>query len=267
MFSTIQISRSLLASFYTVRILSIHTDLNGTGYDTARPRYSSVGGGYYGGSNRDSYAENGNGTYSSPQASSGRYRYNNRQASDPTLNRYGNPTAGIYPAPGYQQSRDTVNTGVTGGSGGSGSGSDPWVSGTDPTSSENSSIDKVNPAPRQEYDGQYGYQNYGANPTFRNPIMEEGGYGQQFYNENMGGNNGYFSQNPADLPPVPPPKMDVAPLPRKPMRLDSAPAAPTVGSGVLGSAGSHKLQRQSTLRKQESTKRKSWLARRFSKHE
>ena len=154
-----------------------------------------------------------------------------------------------------------MNTGVTGGSGGSGS--DPWVSNTDP-SSENSSIDKINPAPKQDYDNQYGYQNYGANPTFRKPIMEESGYGQRGYEGGAVGGavggDGYFSQNPTDLPPVPPPKTEIA---RRPIRLDSAPA--TVGNGsVFGSTSGNKLQRP-MLQKQESTKRKSWFSRRFSK--
>lgn len=236
-----------------------------------RPRYSTVGAGYYAGSNRDSYVENGNGNGNgnyppAQQPVPGRYR-NSRLGSDPTLNRYSNPAAGIYPAPGYQQSRDTVITGMTGGSGGSGS--EPWVSGTDPTSSENSSVDKINPVPKQEYDGQYGYQNYGANPTFRNPIMEEGGYGARGYNGNgmNGANNGFLSQNATDYPPAPPPKMDSGPPVRVPIRLDSAPAIPNGNGGVLSSSSGNKLQRNNTLKKQESTKRKSWFARRFSKQE
>jgi len=90
--------------------------------------------------------------------------------------------------------------------------------------------------------------------------MEEGGYGPRGYEGGAVGGDGYYSQNPVDLPPAPPPKPETA---RKPIRLNSTPA--TTGSGgILGSSSGNKLQRP-MLQKQESTKRKSWLARRFSK--
>lgn len=189
-----------------------------------------------------------------------------RPPPDPTLNRYGNSGAGIYPAPGYQQSRDTVNTGVTGGSGGSGS--EAWVSGTDPTSgSENSSIDKTNPASRPEYEGQYGYQNYGVNPTFRNPIMEEGGHAPRSYNQTgLGGNYGYFLQNQTDSPPPAlPPKMEATVPVRKPIALDAKAGIPNGNAQTQDSSSGNKLRRPS-IHKQESVKRKSWFARRFSKN-
>ena len=178
-----------------------------------------------------------------------------RQHTDPMQNRYGNPGTGIYPAPGHQQSRDTVNTGVTGGSGGSGS--EAGVSGTDPTSSsENGSMDKNNPVSRPEHEGQYGHQSYGVNPTFRNPIMEEGGSTSR--------NNGYFSQTYADSPPpAPPPKTQVAAPVQMP--ITSGEQAGNFNGNTQRPSGSSKLQRPS-IHKADSTKRKSWLARRFSRN-
>jgi hypothetical protein len=177
-----------------------------------------------------------------------------RQHPDPTQNRYANPGTGIYPATGHQQSRDTVNTGITGGSGGSGS--EACVSGTDPTSSsENCSIDKNNPASRPEHEGQYGHQSYGVNPTFRNPIMEEGGSTSR--------SNGYFSQNHTDSPPpAPPPKTEAAAPVQKPI-TSSGKAG--IANGTQHPSGNSKLQRPS-IQKVDSTKRKSWLARRFSRN-
>ncbi len=227
------------------------------GYDQARPRHSGIGGGYYGGPNRDSYVENG--SYSSPAAVPGRYRHNVRQHPDPTQNRFANSGTGIYPAPGHQQSRDTVNTGITGGSGGSGS--EACISGTDPTSgSENDSIDKSNPALRPEYEGQHGYQNYGVHPAFRNPIMEEGGSTSHGYSQGgSGGGNGYYSQNYSDSPPpAPPPKTEARVPVRKPIVLNGKADVPD--SNPQRPSGSSKLH------KVESTKRKSWLARRFSRN-
>jgi len=186
-----------------------------------------------------------------------------RQHPDPMQNRYANSGTGIYPAPGYQQSRDTVNTGITGGSGGSGS--EVCVSGTDPTgSSENGSIDKSNPVSRPEYEGQHGYQIYGVNPTFRKPIMEEGGSTSRSYNQNgLEGSYGHFSQNHADSPPAPPPKTEAAAPVQKPITLGGKAGIPN-GNTQRPSDGS-KLQRPS-IHKLDSTKRKSWLARRFSKN-
>merc|ERR1712151_1382391 len=81
-----------------------------------------MSGGYYGGQ-RDSYMNG-------PP----RMRYGNRMMSDGNMyNGQGRP----YPHHGYQQSQDTMHTGVTNGSDSTG----PWASGTDP-SSENSSIDR-----------------------------------------------------------------------------------------------------------------------------
>jgi hypothetical protein len=203
-----------------------------------------------------------NGSYSTPAPPPARYRQNVRQHPDPSQNRFPNSGTGIYPAPGYQ-SRDTVNTGITGVSGGSGS--EAYVSGTDPTSgSENSSIEKSNPASKPENEGQYGYQNYGVKPTFRNPIMEEGVSTSRNYNQStLGGNNGYFPQNHGDsLPPVPPPKQAVVPV-RKPIVLNGKAGIPN--SNSQGPSGNNKLQRPS-IHKAESTKRKSWLARRFSRN-
>ena len=84
-----------------------------------------MAGGYYGGQ-RESYM---GGPGGAP-----RMRHGSRMMSDPNmLSGQGRP----YPHHGYQQSQDTMNTGMTNGSDSTG----PWASGTDP-SSENSSIDR-----------------------------------------------------------------------------------------------------------------------------
>lgn len=201
------------------------------GYDSARPqRYSSYGSQY--GGNRDSYAGG---------QQSG-FRPQNRMPSDPQLNR--NPYAG---GPVQPHSRDTVATGS-----GSASGSEPWASGTDPTNSENSSIDRV---PRDTgYPDYSGYNNgntmSGANGPYRGgaPISEDGPYGYTSY---QGGANSYFAAQ--DQPPVPPKHQEPRPI----ISLGGTPGATPVQQ-----PGSEISRPQ--LAHQDSTKRKSWLRRRLS---
>ncbi|KAK5677686.1 hypothetical protein LTS10_009569 [Elasticomyces elasticus] len=83
-------------------------------------RHSAAGGGYYGERN-------------SHHPGQQRQRYGNRVASEGAIPNQPRP----YGQHSYQQSGDTVNTGVTNGSDSTG----PWANSTDP-SSENSSIDK-----------------------------------------------------------------------------------------------------------------------------
>lgn len=95
-----------------------------------------------------------------------------------------NSAYGTYPQHSYN---DSYDAGVTSGSDGTG----PWANSTDP-SSENSSIDRVNGAPKPA--DPYGYDIYNGPP-----IMEEyasdsdGGYGMSWGNNR----NGYPGGNPA----------------------------------------------------------------------
>ncbi|RMY20606.1 hypothetical protein D0867_03895 [Hortaea werneckii] len=189
-----------------------------SGYDSPG-RQSAMSGGYYGGQ-RDSYMNG-------PP----RMRYGNRMMSDSNMyNGQGRP----YPHHGYQQSQDTMHTGVTNGSDSTG----PWASGTDP-SSENSSIDRnmaggngngKQPAESYGYNGynngySNGYSNGYGNGYASPPIAEEQG---------AGGHGG-----PVQAPPPA----------RQPISLgNSAPG------GSLPSAA-----------RAEPEKKKGWLKKRFSK--
>jgi len=135
-----------------------------------------------------------------------------------------------YPHHGYQQSQDTMHTGVTNGSDSTG----PWASGTDP-SSENSSIDRnmaggngngKQPAESYGYNGySNGYSNGYANGYASPPIAEEQG---------AGGHGG-----PVQAPP---------------------PARQPISLGSSAPGGSL----PSTTRA-EPEKKKGWLKKRFSK--
>ncbi|RMY74379.1 hypothetical protein D0863_03253 [Hortaea werneckii] len=190
----------------------------GGGYDSPG-RQSAMSGGYYGGQ-RDSYMNG-------PP----RMRYGSRMMSDGNM--YGGQGR-PYHNNGYQQSQDTMHTGVTNGSDSTG----PWASGTDP-SSENSSIDRnmaggngngKQPAESYGYNGysngyNNGYSNGYGNGYASPPIAEEQG---------AGGHGG-----PVQAPPPA----------RQPISLGSS--AP---GGSLPSAA-----------RAEPEKKKGWLKKRFSK--
>ncbi|RMZ09496.1 hypothetical protein D0860_04218 [Hortaea werneckii] len=183
------------------------------GYDTPG-RQSAMSGGYYGGQ-RDSYMNG-------PP----RMRYGNRMMSDGNMyNGQGRP----YPHHGYQQSQDTMHTGVTNGSDSTG----PWASGTDP-SSENSSIDRNmaggNGNGKQPAES-YGYNGY------------NNGYSNGYSN---GYGNGYASPPIAEEHGGP---VQAPPPARQPISLGSS--AP---GGSLPSAA-----------RAEPEKKKGWLKKRFSK--
>ncbi|KAI4201245.1 MAG: hypothetical protein LQ350_003422 [Teloschistes chrysophthalmus] len=100
----------------------------------------------------DSYIDGYGGNLS--QSGYGR-RINQRVNSDPTL--YGSNAQGVYPAHGYHQSYDTVASG----SGNESHNTDPWGNSTDP-SSENSSIDRVQHAPKPDLAETYGFNGFGG---------------------------------------------------------------------------------------------------------
>ena len=197
------------------------------------------------------------------------------------MNRHNNGQP-VYPIPGYQRSRDTVNTGV---SNGSQSQSEPWTNHTDP-SSENSSIDRAQvgpkPPPQVEVGEQYGFSGFGAGP-FKRPIAEEVSY------ENLldtvaqapAPAAGYPTQPPAPPahgnvmvsnnpygggavgPPQPPPHGQQPTGLRTRNTLRRGKGGGDVPPPVPGKDGPPRPRLQS----QASQKRKSWLKRAFSKKE
>ncbi|KAL8714929.1 MAG: hypothetical protein Q9220_001442 [cf. Caloplaca sp. 1 TL-2023] len=198
--------------------------------------------GYYG--NRmstgrpDSYVDN----YSNvpSQAAHGR-RFGQRVHSDPAL--YGNNSQGLYPAHGYHQSYDTMASA----SGNESHNTDPWGNSTDP-SSENSSIDRVQQAPKPDPAETYGFNGFGGAPHFQGPILEEYGMNDPMYGQPQRVNSGPPPQMKNAYPPTPPPHVPPKPSPpRVPIKL---------GNSTV---------RETTIPNSGSEVRKSWLKRRFSK--
>lgn len=218
----------------------------------AQHRSQTEGGGYYGNrmsnSRPDSIIDN----YGNlpNQYGSGR-RFGPRNHSDPAL--YGhNHSQGVYPSHGHQQSYDTVASASNGSHA-----TDQWGNSTDP-SSENSSIDRVQTAPKSDLGEAYGFNGFGGAPQFQGPILEEHGhdtpgYGHPGYGQSqVAAGNGYpYQGNGAPAPPLHGPSKDAGP--RVPIKLGSSAigGSPTVGS-----------RPQSTI---DTDKRRSWLKRRFSK--
>ncbi|KAF2204178.1 hypothetical protein GQ43DRAFT_438168 [Delitschia confertaspora ATCC 74209] len=127
------------------------------GYDQNRDRYSQAGG-YYGGRQvavgRDSYADGGQNGMGPPRS-----RYNPRHQA----NGYNNGQ-GVYPTPGYHQSRDTVNTHNSNGSY------------SDPNSDENSYQERRPAVAKPDLGEQYGVGFGGAPniPEYSNPSASYG---------------------------------------------------------------------------------------------
>ncbi|MCJ1426021.1 hypothetical protein MMC29_003923 [Sticta canariensis] len=147
-------------------------------YQGYNPRQRAPGenGGYYGNrvsSRPDSYIDN----YATPpnQYNSGR-KLGQRMNSNPTL--YGHNGQTTYPSPTYPQSYDTGGSISANDS----HGTDQWGNSTDP-SSENSSIDRVQPAPKPDLGEVYGFNGFGGAPQFQGPILEEHGKGAPAYGQ------------------------------------------------------------------------------------
>lgn len=222
-----------------------------TGYQ-ARQRSPADAGGYY--ANRMSYSRPDsiidNYGIVPNQYGSGR-RFGPRNHSDPAL--YGhNSTQGVYPSHGHQQSYDTVASASNGSHA-----TDQWGNSTDP-SSENSSIDRVQTAPKPDLGEAYGFNGFGGAPQFQGPILEEHGHGAPGYghpgygqSQVAAGNGHPYQGNDA---PAPPPHLTSKEAgPKVPIKLGGSAV---VGSSTVGS------RLPPTV---DTDKRKSWLKRRFSK--
>jgi len=177
-----------------------------------------------------SYYDNLNGPSNGP--SNGYYPTRARYPRTATEPVYNNGT-GVYPTHGHQQSYETVTT-----ASGSGSSGEALGYSTDP-SSENSSIDRIQPAEMNRYNGapkppmhNLNFHGYGPN-TGEAPMMS----------------GGYPGQNGG---PPPPPQKDAMSAPRVPIKLGSsgADSGPTTYEPPRPGGGE---------------KRKSWFGKRFGK--
>lgn len=164
--------------------------------------------------------------------------------SDPTL--YGHNSQNTYPLPTYPQSYDTGGSVSANDS----HGTDQWGNSTDP-SSENSSIDRVQPAQKPDLGEVYGFNGFGGAPQFQGPILEEHGkdapaYGQPGYGQSPTAGAGQpYQGNGASTRSAPHGRAKEN-TPKAPIKLGNSTAA------ILSSSAS-------------TEKKKSWLRRRFSK--
>lgn len=179
------------------------------------------------GPSRDSYFESyEGGPYGGGNMNSQKNRYS-RVQSDPHMSARAVPNKNLYPIPNNHRSYETVASA----SGNSGSLGEPSGYQTDPTSSENSSIDRRSPPKRQDPANDYGIS-FGQTQVYQPPSLA------------------VPASQPRTLPPGPsgPP-----PVPRK-----------DVGGSLLRK-GSKFGVAGSQPQAETGDKRKSWLSRRFSK--
>ncbi|RYO75138.1 hypothetical protein DL766_006655 [Monosporascus sp. MC13-8B] len=151
----------------------------------------------------------------------GRIRYSRPQPEPPTMNR---PPGGrnVYPMPNNHRSYETVASGS-----GSGSYGEPAGYQTDPTSSENSSIERRSPPKRQDPVNDYGIS-FGQESAYQTP--------------NFG-------------------------IPTGAGAVDSAPPPPRhQGGSLLRKASKAGTPGSAQDRRGMGEKRKSWFSRRFSKN-
>ncbi|KAI1176840.1 hypothetical protein F4777DRAFT_235272 [Nemania sp. FL0916] len=195
-----------------------------TGYGPGRPNRTDSG--MYDqrqsamiGVSRDSYYEGfDGGPYGNGGPGMGARTKYSRNQSEPQLN---GRDRNVYPIPNNHQSYETVASGS-----GTGSMGEPVGYQTDPTSSENSSIDRRSPPKRQEPINDYGIS-FGQSPSYQAP--------------GLGLRNGR-AENPPPLP-----RKEQGSMLRKPSKVaggnDTSQERPGMGE-----------------------KRKSWFMRRFSKN-
>jgi hypothetical protein len=224
-------------------------------YDQGRPLPppGNGNGGYYGSRQaaaaRESWGgDNAYGPGYGPQRNS---RYGNRPQFDGNgYNRQSNGH-GVYPTPGYQQSRDTVNTHNS-----NGSHSEPYSA--DP-SSESSSLERGGPVRQPDLGEQYGFSGFGGNPQ---PILEE------FPGNGNGNGNGYYPQQQQQYgngnggpPPVP----RKAPAPANNPNVIKLSGAQNGGAPAVGGGSGGRPAVLARNGSEAGDKRKSWFKRRFSK--
>lgn len=153
-----------------------------------------------------------------------------KSTSDSHYQAYGREQ-GVYPMPHKDRSYETVTSAAPSGH------SDPTGYQTDPTSSDNSSVDRISPAKRNEPVNDYGI-----------------GFSQPQGYEVPGFTVSNSSRN-YPLPPPPPPHNDTP--------VNAPPAAPKKGSLLRRQPMQDDSNNINT--KNSSDKRRSWLGRRFSR--
>lgn len=210
-------------------------------YDLQQQGGQGGQGGYYNGNGHNGY--NGGFSGTPPLAPPGRQRYS-RMASEPQLSahRQPQPDAHVYPIPNNHRSYETVASAA-----GSGSYGEPAGYQTDPTSSDNSSVERMQPPQKRQPEpvNDYGI-GFTQNSTYQPPTFTVGANGTNGAKANGNQANGYQSNGYRGPPPAPP-KDNRGSILRKPI------------SQTL-SANSNNQERPSV-----GEKRKSWFARRFSK--
>lgn len=218
-------------------------------------------GGYYGHRMSQSGPE-GYGEGYSGQSPYNRARHGPRMPLNHSPNGYHTPHGvtngqhvnhGVYPSQGYQRSYDTVTTA----SGSAGYVTDPWGNSTDP-SSENSSIDRIQQAPKPDPAETYGFTGFGSGPDLHS--LAPGDSPINGAHEQPQINGAYQDRGRSDFPPQAPPhgpQYAAGPSPppkgesfgaRTPIKLGSSSPPSTQAPDMAGAAG-------------EPAKRKSWFKR------
>jgi hypothetical protein len=183
----------------------------------------------------------------------GRQRYS-RMASEPQFrNAYNQGEQNIYPVPNNGRSYETVASGT-----GSGVSGEPAGYQTDPTSSDNSSFERVQSPPKRQPDpaNDYGL-GFSQSPTYQPPAFTVGVRGPGQRSPLPPGHSAQAQQNGMN-------RMDgMAPpaVPRKDASGNTImrkPTAPSMGMQP-------QLQAPAQQRPAMGEKRKSWFARKFSK--
>ncbi|KAK2591867.1 hypothetical protein QQS21_010446 [Conoideocrella luteorostrata] len=206
-------------SYYGSRPVSFARGDNGQ-YGVATPgaaRNSYYDAQNFGGGNYNNGYERGSG---SRQVSRDR---GPRMLSETNYQAYGREQ-GVYPIPHKDRSYETVTSAAPSGN------SDPAGYHTDPTSSDNSSIDRISPAKRNQPPNDYGI-GFSQSHTYEAPNFSVS-----------------HSATSHPLPPPPPPHTN--------SQVAASSAVPRKGS---------LLRRQPTQQDNNADKRKSWFSRRFSK--
>ncbi|CEJ82198.1 hypothetical protein VHEMI02277 [[Torrubiella] hemipterigena] len=162
-----------------------------------------------------------------------------RMYQESSYGQYGHEQGDVYPMPNKDRSYETVASAAASGN------SDPAGYQTDPTSSDNSSIRRASPPKRKAPANDYGI---GFAPNYQPPSLNH------YSSRDVSPTNTGRSHHPLPPPPPPPPVHLQEPAP---------PAVPKKGPSLLRRQPS----RQQELKTEAPVeRRKSWLARRFSRN-